>query len=94
MNEISGPELEELRKYGYHRGDYVGRAGLERSFEAVLRGAPGLRRQVIDVNGNAQNLEVAQQLLGAYREMAPVPGKSLRLTIDMELQEIIDEAVS
>lgn len=94
MNEVSGPELEELRRFGYHRGDYIGRAGIERSFEEVLRGAPGLRRQVIDVNGNAQNLEVAQQLLGAYREMPPVPGKNLHLTIDMELQEIIDEVVS
>jgi hypothetical protein len=31
-------------------------------------------------------------LLGGYRRIAPVAGKNLHLTIDMELQEIVDEA--
>ena len=92
VNEVSAEELEALTSYGYRRGDYVGRAGLERSYEAVLRGAPGLRRDVVDVNGNAENLEVARQLLGAYREVAPVPGKNLELTIDLQLQRIMAEA--
>lgn len=91
MNEVSAQELEQLNGYGYHAGDYVGRAGIEQSFEAILRGAPGLRRDVVDVRGHAQNLDVAKQLLGAYREVAPVPGKNLVLTLDTRLQEIIDD---
>lgn len=90
MNEISPKELEQLASYGYHAGEYVGRSGLERSFEAILRGAPGLRRDVVDVRGHAQTLDVAKQLLGAYREVAPIPGKNLNLTLDTRLQEIID----
>lgn len=91
MNEISAQELEQLNTYGYRAGEFVGRTGIEQSYEAILRGAPGLRRDVVDVRGHAQNLDVAQQLLGAYREVSPVPGKNLVLTLDTRLQEIIDE---
>lgn len=94
MNEVSPEELEELASLGYHRGDYVGRSGIERSFEALLRGAPGLRREVVDVNGQAENLEVAQELLGAYREVAPVPGKNIELTLDTRLQRVIEDVVA
>lgn len=90
MSEISPKELEKLESYGYHAGEYVGRSGIERSFEAILRGAPGLRRDVVDVRGHAQTLEVAKQLLGAYREVAPIPGKNLNLTLDIRLQELMD----
>ena len=91
MNEVSAQELEQVGAYGYHAGEYIGRAGIEQSYEAILRGAPGLRRDVVDVRGHAQNLDVAKQLLGAYREVAPVPGKNLVLTLDTRLQEIIDD---
>lgn len=90
MNEISPKELEQLNAYGYHAGEYVGRTGLERTYEAVLRGAPGLRRDVVDVRGRAQTYDVAAQLLGAYREIAPVPGKNLHLTLNTRLHEILD----
>lgn len=91
MNEVSARELEELGGYGYHAGEYIGRSGIEQSFEAILRGAPGLRRDVVDVRGNAQHLDVARQLLGAYREVSPIPGKNLVLTLNTRLHEIIDE---
>lgn len=91
VNEISKEELDSLRGYGYRAGEFVGRSGIEQSYEALLRGAPGLRRSVVDVNGQAQNLEAARQLLGAYREVSPVPGKNLELTLDTRLQEAIDE---
>ena len=38
MNEINSKELEKYKAYGYHPGDYVGRMGIERSAEAILRG--------------------------------------------------------
>jgi len=92
MNEIRVDELERLSPYGYRTGDYVGRTGLERAFEAVMRGAPGRERQVINVLGQVQSEEVAAQLLGEYRRVDPIPGRNLHLTVDMQLQAIVEQA--
>lgn len=91
MSEVSASELEAWEQYGYHPGDYVGRSGVERAFEPILRGAPGLDRQVIDVRGQVQSEEINRQLLGDYRHIDPVSGKNLVLTVDMELQAIMEE---
>jgi len=92
MNEISGDELEGLDPYGYRPGDYVGRTGIERAYEAILRGSPGLKRQVVDAHGIPQGEDEAEELLGHYRMVEPVPGRNLILTLDMRLQEImVDE---
>lgn len=92
MSEIRADELEAWEDFGYHAGDYVGRSGLERAFEPVLRGAPGLDRQVVDVQGQVQPEEVNRQLLGEYRHIEPVAGRDVHLTIDMQLQAIMEEA--
>lgn len=89
MNEISSEELEELEPYGYRPGDYVGRTGIERAWEAILRGSPGIKRQVVDAHGIPQGEEEAEELLGHYRIVEPIPGRNLMLTLDMRLQEII-----
>ncbi len=94
MNEVQADELSELSAYGYRPGDYIGRTGVERAFEAILRGAPGRQRQVINVEGDVQSAEVNRQLLGDYRRVDPVPGKNLFLTVDMDLQAILEEAAS
>ncbi len=91
MNEVSEDELGDLRRYGYRRGDYVGRNGIEHTYEAVMRGAPGLRRRVINAHGHTQDEETARQLLGDYQEVAPVPGKNLHLTLDIGLQQAMEE---
>ena len=92
MSEIRADELEAWEHYGYHAGDYVGRSGLERAFEAVLRGAPGLDRQVVDVRGQVQPEDVNRQLLGDYRYIDAVAGRDVHLTIDMQLQAILEES--
>ena len=94
MNEIRADELERLTDYGYHRGDYVGRTGIERAYEALLRGAPGLRRQVINVTGDVQDEFANRELLGDYRQVDAVPGKNLELTVDIDLQAIMEEAMA
>jgi penicillin-binding protein 2 len=94
MNEIRAEELEELEELGYRPGDYVGRSGLERAYEAVLRGSPGLERQVVDAHGLSQGEEEAQELLGDYRRVEPIPGRNLVLTVNMDLQELMVEAFS
>ena len=93
MNEVRAGEIEDLAEFGYRPGDYVGRSGIERAYEALLRGAPGLQRQVVNVNGDVQNERVNRELLGDYRRVDAVPGRDLTLTVDIELQSIMEEAM-
>lgn len=65
----------------YVRGDYVGKSGVELSHEEDLRGEKGVEVLLRDAHGRVQ---------GRYEEgrndKAPVSGKNLTLSIDMELQ--------
>ena len=93
MGEIGRDELDILEKYGYRRGDFIGRMGLERAFESILRGSPGLKREVVNARGIPQGETETRLLLGNYRRLDPIPGRDLVLTIDAELQLIIAEAM-
>lgn len=93
MAEVSPEDLQRLSPYGYTRGDYIGRMGLERSFEEVLRGSPGIDRRVVDVRGIPQGEAETQFLIGDYRKITPVPGRDVVTTLDAELMETIDQAV-
>ena len=65
----------------YVRGDYVGKSGIELSHEEDLRGEKGVEVLLRDAHGRVQ---------GKYRngelDKAPVSGKDLVLSIDIELQ--------
>jgi len=67
---------------GDYHGEVVGRAGLELSLNEVLRGTPGLRREVVDAHGR-----VVETLESSAGEV-PVPGTDVRLTVDASLQAI------
>jgi penicillin-binding protein 2 len=79
LGEISKEELEAAEKAGkdYKPGDYVGKDGLEAQYEDVLRGVDGGKQ--VEVNA----LGMVVRVLG---EKPSIPGKTLRLTIDRDLQ--------
>jgi penicillin-binding protein 2 len=79
---INREEFQSLKPYGFRMDDLVGRAGLERQYDDYLRGKHGGKQVEVDNRGR----EV--RVLGLKE---PVPGKSLRLTIDMRLQRFCDE---
>ncbi|MFA6636049.1 MAG: penicillin-binding protein 2 [Candidatus Omnitrophota bacterium] len=79
---INREEFQSLKPYGFRMDDLVGRAGLERQYDDYLRGKHGGKQVEVDNRGR----EV--RVLG-LRE--PVPGKSLRLTIDLSLQRFCDD---
>ncbi|MHB1929085.1 MAG: penicillin-binding transpeptidase domain-containing protein [Acidimicrobiales bacterium] len=88
VGQVTAQELPILqRSYPakhYVAGDIVGQAGLEAQYERYLAGVPGR----IEYEVNAQN-----QVLGVYRDIPPVPGDNLRLTIDAKIQQVADEAI-
>ena len=83
MGEVSPDDLKLLSlDYQYH--DYKGIAGVEDTWESVLRGQTGKRE--VEVN----NLGKPQQV---YASVDPVAGTNITLTVDSELQNILVAAV-
>ncbi|MBM3144071.1 MAG: penicillin-binding protein 2 [Chloroflexi bacterium] len=79
-----GPISEFDEAYYRERGfipnrDKVGYAGIERYFEAVLRGKPGKRVVEVDVAGRI--------VRDIHPPIAPIPGQNITLTIDTRFQE-------
>jgi penicillin-binding protein 2 len=79
-NDLDLPELALLEP-----GDLVGKAGIERQYNDVLRGADGVRRIVVNTFGAEMAL---------LDESPPVAGRDLRLTIDYDLQAIAEQGFS
>jgi penicillin-binding protein 2 len=82
---ISGPEYERLRDQGYWPEDLIGKAGLEATYEDVLRGAFGLEEVELDSQGRELH---APRIL-----KEPKAGDSLELTIDTRTQENAEKAM-
>jgi len=76
VGRISAEELE--KNDGYIGTDYIGKSGLEKEYENILRGTPGVER--IEVNATGVN----EKTLGTTD---PIPGQNIRLSIDFELQK-------
>jgi len=65
-------------------GDLVGKAGLEKRWELFLRGVDGGQQVEVDAVGRK---------LRVLREVEEVPGDTVRLTIDLDLQEAAAHAL-
>lgn len=78
--EINEAELATEQYKEYRPGQQVGRAGLERQYEAVLRGKDGSRFVEVDARGR-----VVRQA-GARPDRLPESGTDLRTNIDIDLQ--------
>ena len=67
----------------YQQGDYIGKLGVERSYERQLRGEKGIQVLLRDAHGRVQG----RYQHGKY-DRRPVAGKNLTLSIDIELQAL------
>ena len=92
LNEVNASDMERAADpKDYRPGDRIGRNGLEKRYESLLRGSRGFRREVVDARGRAlpgarpDSLEV--EML-----RKPVPGHDIQLTLDMRLMEAFDRA--
>lgn len=78
---------KELASGEYGRIDVVGKNGVERSYESELRGQAGVQMVEVDAQGRPLGN------LSDDRNKPPVPGASLRLAIDWEIQKQVAEAL-
>jgi penicillin-binding protein 2 len=76
---IDPATLEKLKPDGYLPDDLIGQAGLEATFEAVLRGTYG--QQLVERDATGRDVQVLET------QQAAVPGASLTLTIDTTVQK-------
>jgi penicillin-binding protein 2 len=85
VGEITERQLESEAYAGIEPGVTVGQAGVEAEHNRLLMGKDGLRRVVV----NSRGVEVAE----AERQ-SPVEGPSVSLTLDMKLQQAMEEAMA
>jgi penicillin-binding protein 2 len=85
LGEISEDELKDPQYVGYKLGDRIGRAGVESSYEKVLKGKDGA--EIIEVDAQGKRLQT-------LRVIEPVPGNDLHLSIDADLQKETFEALA
>lgn len=82
LGNVGQVSREDIKADDYYvQGDYSGRSGVENSYEKILRGQKGVEILLRDAHG---------RIKGKYEDgghdIAPVSGKSLTLSIDIELQ--------
>jgi penicillin-binding protein 2 len=84
MGRISETDLAEMASEGYEGGDSIGVSGVENTQEAILAGDKGQKHIEVDVEGRETQVIASE---------APVPGHSVYLTIDTELQQAVEDAL-
>ena len=85
VGEITPEQLRERADKGYAVGDRVGQTGIEASYDRYLRGSPGIGQVRVDALGRITGPREYSQL--------PEAGRSIRLTIDADLQEAAERAL-
>src|SRR5271163_1207272 len=84
VGEVSEQMLDDPRYAFYSPGDVVGRSGVEQTYDALLRGTDGSRDVIVNSHGKE---------LGHLGQELAVPGKDLKLTIDLDLQMAAEKAM-
>ena len=83
IGEVSEEELNTNGFEDYNPGDYLGKNGIERSWEKELHGTDGGRQLEVDARG---------RVLRTISESYPTVGNSVVLTIDANLQKEAEKA--
>ncbi len=81
--EVSEEELTQTAFADYKAGQQVGKQGLEKQYESILRGKEG--SQFVEVDARGRIVKNA----GARQDLAPVAGPDLHTNIDMDLQRYV-----
>ncbi len=87
IGRISRKDAESIDEMedsaNYNGTDHIGKEGLEKSYEAMLHGKTGFEEVEVSAGGRA---------VRTLSRNPPTPGKNLILSIDIELQKVVEEA--
>ncbi len=98
LGRVAAMEPNEVDYYlglgeGYTQNDYVGREGAELAFESYLHGTPGERAVERNEDGKiTSSVWVPDEETGEAK--VPEPGDNVFLTIDIELQQMVEELLA
>jgi penicillin-binding protein 2 len=84
VGEVTETMLNQPQFEFYNPGDVVGVSGVEKQYNQILMGQNGSRRALVDSRGKE---------MGRLDETPAVPGKQLKLTIDIDLQIAAEEVM-
>ncbi len=84
VGEVSEDDLNNPRFAYYEPGDVVGKAGVEETYDELLRGTDGSRDVIVDSHGRE---------VGYIGIQHAIPGQDLKLTIDNDLQRAAELAL-
>jgi penicillin-binding protein 2 len=84
VGEVTEDMLNQPQFELYSSGDVVGVSGVERQYNDVLMGTNGARRALVNSHGRE---------VGLLGETDAIPGKQLKLTLDIDLQIAAEEAL-
>jgi penicillin-binding protein 2 len=85
VGEVTETMLNQPQFEFYNPGDVVGVSGVEKQYNQILMGQNGSRRALVDSRGKE---------MGRLDETPAIPGKQLKLTIDIDLQIAAEEALA
>ncbi|MCL1957994.1 MAG: penicillin-binding transpeptidase domain-containing protein, partial [Spirochaetes bacterium] len=87
VGDITSEELTSLYNQGYQQGDLIGKSGIEKQYDSLLRGKPGWETRTVDSRG--------RRITGDENvtRVPPDIGKNLVLTIDASLQTLVEKAI-
>src|SRR5580692_7065086 len=84
VGEVSEDMLNQPQFELYNPGDVVGVSGVEKQYNNLLMGTNGSRQALVDSHGRE---------VGRLGETEAIPGKQLKLTLDLDLQIAAEEAI-
>jgi penicillin-binding protein 2 len=84
VGEVTEDMLNQPQFELYSPGDVVGVSGAERQYNTALMGKNGARRALVNSHGRE---------VGLLEETDAIPGKQLKLTVDIDLQIAAEEAL-
>jgi penicillin-binding protein 2 len=83
VGRMTEEQLNEKEFEGTEPNDYVGQAGVERVYNKQLMGRNGVQRVVVNSTGRRERV---------LDQVPPVWGESVQLSIDLDLQQVAEEA--
>ena len=86
VGDITREEIQVLYNRGYSVGSVLGKNGIEKQYDEVLRGRDGTRFRLVDVRERSLKQKSSE-------DIPPVPGNNLVLTIDRNIQHLCEKAL-
>jgi penicillin-binding protein 2 len=84
VTEVDSGDIKKSDGY-YKGGDYIGKSGVEKSYEELLRGKKGYRYMVVDAHNRLMG-----SLANGEKDEKAEAGKNVTLSIDIELQQFAE----